>query len=254
MMSTGRLKGKVALITGGTGGYGECIVRLFAAEGAIPVVADLDQARGEELIHSLGSHDAKFVCADVTLSSGAAHAANVALDAFDRIDILVNGATAIQANQPMLNVPEALFDRIFAVNCKSIYLTAKSVLPAFRRQGGGMILNLASSGAMRPHPGLTWYNGAKGAVIALTRAMAAELAVDGIRVNAISPSLGETEQLPALMGLADTPTNRAKYVASIPLGRLAKPQDVAGAALYLASDEAAFITGTCLEVDGGRHL
>lgn len=253
-MSIGRLEGKVALITGGNGGYGEGIVRLFAAEGAIPVVADLDQARGEELIPSLGSHDAKFVCADVAVQSGAALAAKSALDAFGRIDILVNAATAIHANQPMLNVPESLFDRIFAVNCKSIYLTAKSVVPVFKRQGEGTILNLASSGARRPRPGLTWYNGAKGAVIALTRAMAAELAVDGIRVNAISPSLGETEQLPALMGLADTPGNRAKYVASIPLGRLAKPYDVASAALYLASDEAAFITGACLEVDGGRHL
>jgi 3-oxoacyl-[acyl-carrier protein] reductase len=153
----------------------------------------------------------------------------------------------------MLEVAEDEFDRVYAVNVKSIYLMAQAAVPLFRRQGsGGAILNVTSTAGIRPRPGLTWYNGSKGAANVLTRSMAAELAPDRIRVCAIAPVMGETGMLERFMGVPDTPENRARFVATIPLGRMSKPADIARAALYLASDEAEFVTGVVLEVDGGR--
>jgi 3-oxoacyl-[acyl-carrier protein] reductase len=169
------------------------------------------------------------------------------------VDILVNNAGYTHRNQPMLDVPEAVFDRVFAVNVKAIYLAALAAVPMFRAQGEGVILNTASTAGLRPRPGLTWYNASKGAVITMTKSMAAELAPDRIRVNCICPVAGETGMLADFMG-GDTPENRARFVASVPLGRLSTPSDIADAALYLCSDQSAFITGVALEVDGGRCI
>jgi 3-oxoacyl-[acyl-carrier protein] reductase len=154
----------------------------------------------------------------------------------------------------MLEVSEAEFDRIYAVNVKSIYHMTRAAVPAMRRQGGGVIINIGSTAGIRPRPGLTWYNGSKAAVNLLSRSMAVELAGDRIRVNCLAPVIGETALLESFMGLADTPENRARFIATIPLGRMSRPRDVANACLYLASDEAEFITGVVLEVDGGRTV
>jgi 3-oxoacyl-[acyl-carrier protein] reductase len=177
-----------------------------------------------------------------------------ALERFGRLDIMVNNAGTTHKNGPMLGVDEATFDRVFAVNVKSIYLAARHVVPVLRRQGqGGSIVNIASTAALRPRGGLVWYCGTKGAAVTLSKAMAQELAADKIRVNALCPVAGDTPLLPSFMG-GDTPELRAKFLASIPLGRFSTPRDVANAALYLASEEGAFITGVALEVDGGRCI
>jgi 3-oxoacyl-[acyl-carrier protein] reductase len=176
-----------------------------------------------------------------------------ALEDFGGLDILVNNAGVSHRNQPMLEVDEATFDRVYAVNVKSLYLTARACVPILRQQGGGAILNIASTAAARPRPGLTWYNGTKGAAIKLTRSIAAELAPEGIRVNAINPVIGETGLTATFMG-GDTPEFRRKFVATIPLGRMSRPLDVANAALFLCSPEAEFLTGVCLDVDGGRSI
>ncbi len=153
----------------------------------------------------------------------------------------------------MLDVDEETFDRMYAVNVKSIFLTAKAIVPHMRARGaGGVIINTASTAALRPRPGLTWYNGSKGAVVTLTKSMALELAPDKIRVNALCPVAGETPMLAAFMGGEVTNAMREQFMATVPLGRFSTPRDLANAALFLASDEAEFLTGVCLEVDGGR--
>ena len=247
-----RLEGKVALVTGAGSGFGEGMARRFAAEGARVIVADIDDAAGERVAGSLGEA-ARFVHADVSRDDDTAAMVGAARDAFGRLDILVNNAGYTHRNGPMLEVSEEDFDRILAVNVKSLYLGAKHAVPVFRGQGGGVILNIASTGAVRPRPGLVWYNGSKGAVLTLTRAMAAELAADGIRVCALNPVAGETGMLHLFMG-EDTPERRAQFTSSIPLGRLSTPRDIANAALFLCSDEAEFLTGVCLDVDGGRCI
>ena len=248
-----RLKDKVAIVTGGGSGFGEGIARRFAAEGAAVIVNDINEAGGKRVAGSIAQEGGKatFVRADVSKSSDVKTMVKSALDAYGRLDVMVNNAGFTHKNQPMLNVPEEVYDRVFSVNVKSIYLSTLEVVPIFRRQGGGAIINTASTAGLRPRPGLAWYNASKGAVIALTKSMAVELAPDKIRVNALCPVAGETAMLADFMG-ADTPENRAKFVGSIPLGRLSRPEDIANAALYLASDEANFITGVALEVDGGR--
>jgi 3-oxoacyl-[acyl-carrier protein] reductase len=192
--------------------------------------------------------------ADVAKSADWAGLAKAVLDHFGKVDIVINNAGVSHRNCPMLEVGEEMFDRIYQVNCKSIYLSAIHFVPLFRHQGGGVFLNVASTAGVRPRPGLTWYNGSKGAAILLTRSMAVELAPDRIRVNAVNPVIGETALLTTFMGVEDTPENRARFIATIPLGRLSRPADVANAALYLCSDEAEFITGVCLDVDGGRCI
>ena len=248
-----RLKDKVAIVTGGGSGFGEGIARRFAAEGASIVVNDINEAGGKRVSGSIVQEGGKaiFVRADVAKSSDVKTMVKTALDAYGRLDVMVNNAGFTHKNQPMLNVTEDVYDRVFAVNVKSIYLSTLEVVPIFRRQGGGSIINTASTAGLRPRPGLAWYNASKGAVITLTKSMAVELAPDKIRVNALCPVAGETAMLADFMG-ADTPENRAKFVGSIPLGRFSQPDDIANAALYLASDEANFITGVALEVDGGR--
>jgi 3-oxoacyl-[acyl-carrier protein] reductase len=250
-----RLKDRVAVITGGGSGFGEGMARRFAAEGAKVVVNDLQEVNGRRVADSIAGAGGRavFVRADVAKPADVKALVKAAVDAYGRIDILVNNAGYTHRNQPMLNVREEVFDRIFAVNVKAIYLAAVEVVPLMKKQGGGSILNTASTAGLRPRPGLTWYNASKGAVITMTKSMAAELAPDRIRVNCLCPVAGETGMLADFMG-GDTPENRARFQASVPLGRLSTPEDIANAALYLSSDEANFITGVALEVDGGRCI
>jgi 3-oxoacyl-[acyl-carrier protein] reductase len=248
-----RLKDKVAIITGAGSGFGEGMATRFAAEGARIVVNDIDVTNGERVaaaIRATGA-DAIFRHADVAKTAEVGALVGAALESFGRVDIMVNNAGYTHRNQSMLTVGEDAFDRIFAVNVKAIYLAALAVVPIFRRQGGGVILNTASTAGLRPRPGLTVYNASKGAAITMTKSMAVEFAPDRIRVNCLCPVAGETAMLADFMG-GDTPENRARFTASVPLGRLSRPEDIANAALYLCSDEAAFITGAALEVDGGR--
>ena len=243
-----RLDGKVAVVTGGGSGFGAGIVQLFAAEGAKVVVADVNERAAEEVAAGI---DAVAVAADVTREDDTKRMIDAATGRFGRLDILVNNAGVTHVNQPMTEVSEADFDRVFAVNVKAIYWAAKHAVPVFRAQGGGAIINTASTAGIRPRPGLTWYNGSKGAVITITKSMAVELAPDKIRVNALCPVAGETPLLSSFMG-GDTDEHRARFIATVPLGRLSLPLDVARAALWLASEDAGFITGVALEVDGGR--
>ena len=245
-----RLKDKVAVVTGAASGFGEGIARRFAREGASVVVVDLDEVKGKAVAADI--QGATFHRADVSVSADAAAMVAAALDAFGGLDIVVNNAGVAQRNMPMLEVSEETFDRIYAVNVKSIYLSAIHAVPFMRQQGRGAILNIASTAGVRPRPGLTWYNGSKGAAITLTKSMAVELAPDKIRVNAINPVIGLTGLTAEFMGGVDTPEIRRKFVSTIPLGRMSTPEDIANAAVFLVSDESEFITGVCLEVDGGR--
>lgn len=248
----GRLDGKAALITGAGSGFGEGIARKFVAEGARVIVADINDDAGAAVVDSLGAA-ARFVHADVSRDTDMAAAVAAAVDYFGRLDILINNAGYTHRNAPMLEVTEDEFDRIYAVNVKSVYLGAIHAVPLFRGQGGGVILNIASTAGVRPRPGLTWYNGSKGAMITLTKSMAVELAPDAIRVCALNPVAGETGMLHLFMG-EDTPERRARFQSTIPLGRFSQPRDIANAALFLCSDEAEFLTGVCMEVDGGRCI
>ncbi len=250
-----RLKDKVAIVTGGGSGFGEGMARRFAAEGAKLLVNDLNAGGGQRVVDAIKQQGGKavYIGGDVSKRADVKAMVAEATGEFGRVDILVNNAGVTHKNQPMLSVPEEMFDKIFAVNVKAIYLAALEVIPLMRQQGGGAIINTASTAGLRPRPGLTWYNASKGAVITMTKSMAAELAPDKIRVNCLCPVAGVTGMLGDFMG-ADTPENRARFQASIPIGRLSTPEDIANAALYLASDEANFITGVALEVDGGRCI
>ena len=251
-----RLHQMVAVITGGGSGFGEAIAHAFAAEGARIVIGDLDAANGERVTAALraAGHAAAFCRTDVSRTADMQQLVATALAQFGRLDVRVNNAGISHANQPMLNVTEEQFDRLYQVNVKSLYLAAVHCVPVFRRQGGGSFLNIGSTAAVRPRPGLTWYNGSKGAVVLLTKSMAVELAPDRIRVNAINPALAETPLLTTFMGGPDTPETRARFLASIPLGRLGRASDVAHAAVFFADPASEFVTGVCLEVDGGRCI
>jgi 3-oxoacyl-[acyl-carrier protein] reductase len=250
-----RLANKIAIVTGAGSGFGAGIARRFAEEGASVVVNDIDDAGATlvagEIVRAGGR---AIVCiADVSADADVARLVQSALSEFGRLDVIVNNAGTTHRNQPMLDVSEEVFDRIYRVNVKSLFLTAKHAVPHFRAQRGGAFITIASTAGVRPRPGLTWYNGSKGAAIVTSRSMAAELARDNIRVNVINPVAGETAMLADFMG-EDTPERRAQFIATIPLGRLSQPTDIATAAVFFASDEAAFITGACLEVDGGRCI
>jgi 3-oxoacyl-[acyl-carrier protein] reductase len=245
-----RLADKIAIVTGAGSGFGRGIAVRYAQEGARVIVNDIDRAGGEATVAAIGA-GARFCAGDVSKDADVARLVAFALETFGGLHVVVNNAGTTHRNQPMLDVGEDEFDRIYAVNVKSLFLTARHAVPHFRGQRGGAFVTIASTAGVRPRPGLTWYNGSKGAAIVTSRSMAAELAKDNIRVNVINPVAGETAMLADFMG-EDTPQKRAQFIASIPLGRLSQPTDIATAAVFLASDEAAFITGACLEVDGGR--
>ena len=240
-----QLEDKVAVVTGAASGFGEAIARRYAAEGARVVVADLNDQTGGRIADEIGG---AYIHADVSDRGDVRAMVRTAVDTYGRLDTMVNNAGVTHVNRPMLEVGEEEFDRIFEVNVKAIYLAAMEVVPLMREQGGGCIVNTASTAGLRPRPGLTWYNASKGAVITMTKSMAAELGPDNIRVNALCPVAGDTPLLPSFLG-ANT---REAFEATVPLGRLSTAEDVAKAALWLASDEASFITGVALEVDGGR--
>lgn len=249
-----RLAGKVAVVTGGGSGFGEGIAQTFAREGAAVMVADLNLDAANRVAAAIreAGGSAAAVRADVSQGDDVAAMRDATLAAFGDVHCVVNNAGTTHRNKPILEVTEEEFDRVYAVNVKSIYWSAQHFIPHFRSRGGGNFVNVASTAGIRPRPGLVWYNGSKGAVIVASKAMAAELGPDNIRVNCVNPVIGATGLLEQFMGVPDTPENRKKFLATIPMGRMSTPQDVANACLYLASDEASFITGTCIEVDGGR--
>lgn len=248
-----RLKDKVALVTGAGSGFGEGIAKSFAAEGARVAVVDIRGDAAERVAGEIGDAALAIAC-DVSARADVDRAVAETRARFGRLDVVVNNAGVTHRNQPLLDVDEGTFDRVFAVNVKAIYHMIQSVVPLMRAQGGGVILNVGSTAGIRPRPGLTWYNASKGAVNLMSKSLAVELAPDRIRVNALCPVIGETGMLADFMGVPDTPENRAKFIATIPLGRMSRPADIAAVAVFLASDEAEFVTGVELPIDGGRTV
>ncbi len=248
---TPRLHNKVAVVTGAASGFGASIAERFAQEGARVVVVDLNLEKGQEVASRTGG----LACrCDVSSSADIEQLLQFTLAQFGRLDIVVNNAGTTHPNKPAGEVTEAEFDRLYQVNVKSLFHMNRHVTPLFRQQGGGVFVNVASTTGVRPGPGLCWYSASKGAVITASKGLALELAKDQIRVCVINPMIGETPLMEQFMGMPDTPENRQKFLARIPLGRFTQPLDVAHAAVYLASDEAAFLTGVCLDVDGGRNI
>jgi 3-oxoacyl-[acyl-carrier protein] reductase len=247
-----RLAGRTAIVTGGASGIGAGIARRFITEGARVAIADINAASAATLAAELGPAARAFAL-DVSSATSVAAFADAVIAALGPIDILVNNAGIGHVPQPLEDLTEAEFERVLAVNVRSIYLTARTFVPAMKTRRSGAILNIASTAGVSPRPNLTWYNASKGWVITATRSMAVELAPFGVRVNALNPVASETPLLATFMG-ADTPETRARFLATIPLGRFATPEDMGSAATYLCSDEASMVTGVALEVDGGRTI
>ena len=245
-----RLEGKTAIVTGGGSGFGAGIARKFAAEGARVMVADINRDAAVRVAAEIGG-----VAQAVDVGDGASVTAmaKAALEAFGRVDILVNNAGITHKPKPMEDVSEDEFDRVFRVNAKSVYLTARALVPAMKAAKSGAILNVASTAGLSPRPNLNWYNASKGWMITATKAMAVELAPFGIRVNALAPVAGETPLLASFMG-EDTPEMRAKFLSTIPIGRFSTHEDMGNAACFLCSDEAGMVTGVAMPVDGGRCI
>ncbi len=248
-----RLKDQVAIVTGAASGFGAEIARRYALEGARVVLADLNETGAQKVAAEIG-HAAVAIKCDVSKRADIDRAVKLARDHFGDIDIVVNNAGFTHKNQPFLNVDEDAYDRCFDVNVKAIYHMINAVVPSMRAKKSGCIINIGSTAGLRPRPGLTWYNASKGAANLLSKSLAVELAGDNIRVNVICPVMGDTGMLGDFMGVPDTPENRARFIATIPMGRLSVPQDIANAAVFLASDEASFLTGLELPVDGGRTI
>ena len=248
-----RLASKVAIVTGGASGFGAATVRRFVEEGAKVVIADMNLEGAQEVAESIGA-SVIAVQVDVTNREDVESAVAQAVSQFGGLDIYINNAGYSHLNIPMLEVDESTFDRTFEVNVKAIYLAAQAAVPALRVSGKSAFITVCSTAGVRPRPGMTWYAGSKAAAISLSKGMALELASAGIRVNALCPVAGDTPMLARFLPGPDTPETRQMFIDSIPLSRLCKPEDVANAALYLASDEAEFITGVAMEVDGGRCI
>ncbi len=247
-----RLKGKRTIVTGAASGFGREIARRFAAEGARVALADINREGAREAAADLDDAAIAVAC-DVAKADDVNRLVEETVNAFGGLDIVVNNAGISHLNRPMLEIDEETFDRVFDVNVKSIFLMAHAAVPVMREQGsGGVIVNVGSTAGIRPRPGLTWYNASKGAVNLMTKSMAVELAPDRIRVVGLAPVAGVTPLLPTFMGKPDTPENRAAFIATVPIGRLSEPADVAAAAVFFSSDEAEFFTGNVVEVDGGR--
>jgi len=250
-----RLKDKVAIVTGAASGFGEAIARRFAQEGAKVVVNDINTQGGERVAGGISTAGGKalFVRGDVTRGHDWASLVGATQSAFGRLDVVVNNAGWTHRKKPYLEVTEAEFDKVYAVNVKSVYLSALHAVPVFRKQGGGCLVNVASTAGIRPRPGLAVYNSSKAAVILLSKSLATELGPDKIRVNCVNPVFSPETGLSAeFAGGSISPEVRAAYLATIPLGRFSTPLDVANACLFLASEEAAFVSGVCVEVDGAR--
>ncbi|QOF77505.1 SDR family oxidoreductase [Variovorax sp. 38R] len=247
------LNQKTAIVTGAGSGFGAAIARAYVAAGAKVVLADINLEAAQAVASALGDNAMPVAC-DVTRFDQVQALVAQATARFGGPDIVVNNAGTTHRNQSMLDVDEATFDRVFSVNVKSIYHMARAVVPVMKANGGGVILNIGSVGAIRPRPGLTWYNSSKGAVRVMTKSMAVELAPDGIRVNLIAPVMAATGLLQDFMGVADTADNRARFVSTIPLGRMCDPEDVANVAVFLGSPQANFLTGVEMPVDGGRSI
>jgi 3-oxoacyl-[acyl-carrier protein] reductase len=247
-----RLNGKTAIVTGGASGFGEGIVRKFLSEGAQVVIADINLSAAQIIADELGK-ESVAVQVDVADGTSVENLQALASEAFGRIDIIINNAGVTHLPTPLDEVSEEDFDRVFNVNCKSVYLMAKSFVPDMKARKGGIILNVASTAGVSPRPNLNWYNSSKGWMNTATKTMAVELAPFRIRVNALNPVAGETPLLASFMG-EDTPEMRQKFISTIPLGRFSTPKDIANAACYLCSDEASMVTGICMQVDGGRCI
>ena len=248
-----RLQGKTALVTGAASGFGAAIAQRFVAEGARVALLDIN-LDGAAKVATAAGHGALAIGCDVTRGEDISHALAMIAANLGPLDIVVNNAGWTHRNKPLAEVTEDEFDRLYAVNVKSIYLMTQAVVPLLQGHGGGSIINIGSTAGVRPRPGLTWYNGTKGFVNLVSKSLAVELAPMNIRVNCVAPVLGETGLTEAFMGGPATPERLAKFMSTIPLGRMSRGTDIAAACVYLASDEAAFITGVVLPVDGGRTV
>lgn len=248
-----RLQGLSTIVTGGASGFGAEIARAYAREGAKVVIFDLNADGAKKVASEIGA-SAIAHGGSVANKADVDAAVKLAIDKFGKLDVVVNNAGWTFRNKPMLEVTEEEFDRVFDVNVKAIFLMTNACVPVMKKQKSGRIINIGSTAGVRPRPGLTWYNASKGAVNLMSKSMAVELAPDGIRVNCIAPVMGETGLLEAFMGVPDTPENRAKFIGTIPLGRMSRPSDIANACVYMAGEESEFLTGVILPVDGGRTI
>ena len=247
-----RLENKTAVVTGAASGLGKAIVEKFLEEGSKVIIVDINEDAGRELSENLGSRTLA-VSADVGDANSVENLQKIIFESFEKVDVVVNNAGGTHLPTPLDEVTEDDLDRVFRVNCKSVYLMAKAFVPNMKNQGSGSILNIASTAGVSPRPNLNWYNSSKGWMNTATRTMAVELAPFGVRVNAVNPVASETPLLASFMG-EDTPEMRQKFLSTIPLGRFAQPEDIANAACYLSSDEASMVTGVCMQVDGGRCI
>lgn len=248
-----RLNGKRTLVTGAASGFGRGIAETFIREGAKVAVVDLNGDGAEDVARDLGENAIAVTC-DVSRADQVQAAVERTVEAFGGLDVVVNNAGWTNPNSPLMETDEETFRKIYDINVMSIFHMTKTCVPVWRKSGGGVMINIGSTAGIRPRPGLTWYNSSKGAVNLMTRSLAVELAPDKIRVNCVAPVMGATGLLEQFMGMPDTPENREKFISTIPLGRLSEARDIANATLYLSSDEADFVTGVVLEVDGGRTV